>query len=119
MEEITKIALLDLSGDPLKDVVRDYFVISRLTSMRYSDFIKIKPENIIDNQIQLKTSKTGQGVIIPISPLLMGVFKKHNFNLPTAPCNQVFNRYFKDIGCQAELDEPINITKIIGGAPLC
>jgi site-specific recombinase XerD len=115
MEEITKIALLDLSGDPLKDVVRDYFVISCLTSLRYSDFIRIKPENIIDNQIQLKTSKTGQEVIIPISSLVRVIFEKYNFILPIAPGNQVFNRYLKDIGRQAEIDESVTITKTIGG----
>ncbi len=115
MEEITKIALLDLSGDPLKDVVRDYFVISCLTSLRYSDFIRIKPENIIDNQIQLKTSKTGQEVIIPISPLVRAIFEKYDFNLPIAPGNQVFNRYLKDIGSKAEIDELVTVTETVGG----
>jgi site-specific recombinase XerD len=115
MEEIAKIAQLDLSKEPLKDVVRDYFVISCLTSLRYSDFIRIKPENIIDNQIQLKTSKTGQEVIIPISPLVRAIFEKYDFNLPTAPGNQVFNRYLKDIGSKAEIDEVVTVTETVGG----
>ena len=115
MDEITRISALDLSADALKDTVRDYFVISCLTSLRYSDFIRIKPENIVDGQIQLKTSKTGHEVVIPISPLVRAIFEKHSFKLPVAPCNQVFNRYLKDIGCLAELIEPITITKTIGG----
>jgi site-specific recombinase XerD len=115
MEEITKIAQLDLSGEPLKDTVRDFFVISCLTSLRYSDFIRIKPENIVDNQIHLKTVKTSQEVVIPISPLVRAIFEKYDFNLPIAPNNQVFNRYLKDIGRKAEIDEPITITKTIGG----
>jgi integrase len=115
MVEINKIALLDLSSDKLKDVVRDYFVISCLTSLRYSDFIRIRPENIVGSQIQLKTAKTGQEVIIPISPLVRAVFEKYDFDLPPAPGNQVFNRYVKDIGCKAEINEPVTITKIIGG----
>ncbi len=115
MAEITKIAKLDLSGDRLKEVVRDYFIISCLTSLRYSDFIRIRPENIVNGQIQLKTSKTGQEVIIPISPLVKSIFEKYAFNLPIAPCNQVFNRHLKDIGSMAQIDEPITITKTIGG----
>ena len=115
MEEINKIAQLDLSDDYLKEVVRDYFVISCLTSLRYSDFIRIKPENIVNDQIQLKTIKTGQDVVIPIAPLVKSIFEKYAFNLPKAPVNQVFNRYLKDIGCKAEIDEPITVTKTIGG----
>ncbi len=115
MDEIIRISALDLSADALKDTVRDYFVISCLTSLRYSDFIRIKPENIVDGQIQLKTSKTGQEVVIPISPLVRAILEKYSFKLPTAPCNQVFNRYLKEIGCLAELIEPTTVIKTIGG----
>lgn len=114
-EEIEKLANVDLSDDNLKDTVRDYFIIACLTSLRFSDFTRIKKEHIINDRIQLVTEKTGQEVVIPISNLVRQILVKHNYDLPKAPCNQIFNRYIKDIGKLAGLNEPVTITKTIGG----
>ncbi len=115
MEKITKLANLDLSDDSLQDIIRDYFIISCLTALRYSDVVRIQKENIKDGFIEIKTVKTGQEVVIPISPLVKNILIKYNYELPKAPCNQVFNRYLKEIGKKAELDEPILVTRTIGG----
>jgi hypothetical protein len=115
MSEIGKIASVDLSNDKLNDIVRDYFIISCLTSLRYSDFVNIRPENVKENTIQMITQKTGESVIIPIAPLVRSILVKYQFNLPKAPCNQVFNRALKEIGKLAGLDEEVTITKTLGG----
>lgn len=114
-EEIKKIADLDLSKEKSKDIVRDYYLIGCYTSLRYSDFTNIKPENIRENTIELKTTKTNEGVIIPIAPIVRNVFNKYDNNLPKAPCNQVFNVVLKDICRMAGLTEKITITKTISG----
>lgn len=114
-EEIQKLITLDLTDDPSKDLVRDYFVISCMTSLRYSDFISIKQENIKGDTIQLITKKTGEEVIIPIAPSVKLIFEKYDYNLPKAPCNQVFNSVIKDVGRLAKLTEPVTVTKTIGG----
>src|SRR5262249_40028254 len=114
-EEIQKIVNLDLSDDKLKDAIRDYFIIACLSSLRYSDFTRIKRENIKNDRIQIITAKTGQEVIIPISPLVKAIFEKYNYEMPKAPCNQIFNRYLKDIGKQAGLIEKTTITKTVAG----
>ena len=115
MDEIQKLVDLDLSNNKMKDVVRDYFIISAMTSLRFSDFIDIKEENIKDDTIQIVTKKTGEKVVIPISKWVGEIFLKYNFNLPKAPCNQVFNRVLKDVGEDAGLDETITISKTVGG----
>ncbi|HPH36482.1 MAG TPA: phage integrase SAM-like domain-containing protein [Sediminibacterium sp.] len=115
MEKITKLANLDLADDRLQDIIRDYFIISCLTALRYSDVTRICKENIKDGFIEIKTVKTGQEVVIPISPLVKNILIKYNYDLPKAPCNQVFNRYLKEIGKKAELDESILVTRTIGG----
>lgn len=115
MNEITKLNNLDLSNDRLREVVRDYFIINCLTALRYSDVIRIKRENIKNGFLEMATIKTGQEVVIPISPLLNQIFEKYNYELPPAPCNQVFNRYLKDIGKLAEMNEQVTITKTVGG----
>jgi len=114
-EEIQKIVHLDLSSDKKKDIVRDYYLISCYTSLRYSDFTNIKPENIKENTIEIKTNKTGEGVIIPIAPLVRRIFAKYNNNLPKAPCNQIFNLILKDVCRLAGLTEKVTITKTIAG----
>ena len=114
-EEIDKLYNLDLTNDKSKEIVRDYFVISCMTSLRYSDVVDIKEENIKGDTIQLVTKKTGQEVIIPIAPIIKKILLRYDFNLPKAPCNQLFNRILKDVGKLAEIDEPIKVTKTIGG----
>lgn len=115
MPEIETIAALDLSEDKMKDVVRDYFIIACLTSLRYSDFTRIRKEHIQNDRIQMITNKTGQEVVIPLSSLIKRILEKYNYVLPKAPCNQLFNRHLKDIGKMAELNEEVSITKTIGG----
>jgi integrase len=114
-EEIQKIAELDLSNDRLKDITRDYFIIACQTSLRYSDFTRIQKEHIQNDRIQMITNKTGQEVVIPISPLTRSVLEKYSYSLPKPPCNQIFNKYLKEIGKTAELNEEVSITKTIAG----
>ncbi|MGC4035213.1 MAG: site-specific integrase [Chitinophagaceae bacterium] len=114
-EEIQQIANLDLSNDKLKEITRDYFVIACLTSLRYSDFTRIRTENIKNGYLQMITTKTGNEVVIPISPLVRSILEKYSYEMPKAPCNQIFNRYLKDIGKMAELNEKVAITKTIAG----
>jgi integrase len=115
IEEISVLHKLQMSPSTLQDIVRDYFLISCMTSLRYSDVIDIKPENIKENTIQMITKKTGEEVIIPISPVVNEILIKHNFQLPKAPCNQVFNRVLKEVGKLAGINENISVTKTIGG----
>ena len=116
MDEIEAIANVDLSDDKLKDIVRDYFIIACLTSLRYSDVIRINREHIINDRIQILTEKTSQEVVIPISNLVRQILIKYNYNLPKAPCNQIFNRYIKEVGKEAGLNEPVTVTKTIAGS---
>ncbi|MBN9298616.1 MAG: site-specific integrase [Filimonas sp.] len=114
-EEIETLANLDLSDDKTNDVVRDYFIISCYTALRYSDVVRLKKENIKDEVLIVRTVKTGQEVVIPISSHVRRVFEKYNYELPKAPCNQISNRCLKEIGKKAELNDPVIVTKTIGG----
>jgi site-specific recombinase XerD len=114
-EEIEKMAALDYSEDAMKDIVRDYFIISTSTGLRYSDFVRIRKEHIVNNRIQMVTLKTNQEVVIPIATLVKNIFEKYNFEFPKCPCNQVFNRNIKEIGRDAELLNIESVTKTIGG----
>ena len=114
-EEIQKIINVDLSNDKSKDIVRDYFLISCYTSLRYSDFTNIRPENIKENTIEIKTNKTGESVIIPIGSVVRNILNKYDNHLPKAPCNQLFNTLLKDVCRMAGITENVTITKFSHG----
>ncbi|MEJ7821360.1 MAG: site-specific integrase [Chitinophagaceae bacterium] len=116
MQEIEKLVDLDLSYCKTKEIVRDYFIISSMSSLRYSDVIDIKEENIKNDAIHIITKKTGEQVIIPLSPWIKNIFIKYNYRFEKKiPCNQIFNKVIKEVCKIAGLNEQITITKTIGG----
>ncbi len=115
IDEIKSINELDLSNEKELDIVRDFFVISTMTALRYSDVINLKAENIKEDRIEIITKKTGESVVIPLSPIVKNIFLKYGNNLPKAPCNQVYNKQIKRVGEKAELNEPITIVRTSGG----
>jgi integrase len=114
-EEIEKIYKLDLSKTKTKEIVRDLFVVSCYTGLRFSDFTNIKKEDIRDEKIFMKTNKTDQYVVIPIASIVKEILKKYNHNLPAEISNQKMNEYLKEIGEMAEINDPIVITKTKSG----
>lgn len=98
-EELSKIHSLDLSKSPRLDKIRDLFLIGCWTGCRYSDFTKIKPENIRNKLIYIEQEKTGSHVIIPLHQVVEKILQKYEGVLPKSPSNQKFNKYIKEV-CQ-------------------
>jgi integrase len=97
--EISDLLALDLKHSNTLDKVRDLFVIGCLTGLRFSDLSRIKPENIKDGRLTMKTQKTRQTVVIPLESRVLAIINKHEGNVPAALSNQKTNKYLKDI-CQ-------------------
>jgi integrase len=74
-EELEKIRLIDLTDKPTLERVRDLFLIGCYTGLRYSDFTKIRPENIKNEAggtyINIITQKTTTKVVIPLNPIVI------------------------------------------------
>jgi integrase len=111
-KEILKLYKLDLSDNPKLEPVKDLFVFGCYVGLRFSDYSAIKPEHIISNEdgkfIRIRTKKTNEQVIIPCNPIVLKLFEKYKKNqnkLPTAPSNQKFNEYIKDVCKIAKLVE--------------
>lgn len=93
----------DLSANPRLERVRDLFVFGCYVGLRFQDYSKIRPENIVsinDNlKIKFKTQKTEEVVIIPCHPIVKHIFEKYkgitSNNLPESISNQKFNDYIK------------------------
>lgn len=112
-EEIQRLCGLKLPK--AKERVRDLFVIACYTGLRYSDFSRITPDNILHDQIHMRTQKTGEKVIIPLATIVKDILAKYDYQLPSAVSNQKMNQYLKDLGELAGIDDPIVITRTIGG----
>lgn len=107
--ELEKIIKLDLEKEKHLERTRDLFIVGCYTGLRFSDFTQIKKENIIDGKfIKLKTIKTDEWVTIPLIDkvaVIMEKYKDQSNSLPKSFDNQVMNRYLKDIGEMAGINE--------------
>jgi integrase len=104
LDELQKIKNLNLSEKLHFDRIRDLFLVGCYTGLRFSDFSKIKPENIIDNTIVITTAKTDEKVVIPLNPVVREIISKYDGGLPREISNQKMNTYLKDIVQLAEVD---------------
>ena len=98
LNELKEIELLDLTDKPSLDRVRDLFLVGCYTGLRFSDFSRLTQKNITDGFIEIKQSKTGDNVVIPVHSIVKKIIKKYN-GLPPTISNQKFNNYLKDV-CQ-------------------
>jgi len=119
-DEINQIMELDLTSTPHLERVRDLFIVGCWTGLRFSDFTAIRPENIKDQYLEIKTFKTGEKVIIPIHPMVRTIMAKYDGvypnSLPPAISNPKMNAYLKDIAKQVDcLKTPVEVVQIKGG----
>ncbi|MEI6764883.1 MAG: site-specific integrase [Bacteroidota bacterium] len=122
--ELQELYNLDLSDDTKLERVRDLFIVGCWTGLRFSDFSKIQPENIIKNKdgefLEIETQKTREPVVIPIHWTVKEILNKYNGttqnSLPRALSNQKMNAYLKKIGETKEIMQELTThTKTKGG----
>lgn len=95
-------ALYDMPLEGFEEQVRDVFLIGCFTALRYSDYSRIKKENIgFTNSgtkvIRIKQEKTAGTVVIPIlDERLETLLKKYDYNVPEV-LDQSLNRTIKEI----------------------
>jgi integrase len=109
--EIETLYKLDLSHHDKLDKVRDLFIIGCETGLRFSDLSQLKKENINDGLIKIRSQKTNEIVVIPLSKLVKNVLEKYKGNLPNSISNQKTNEYLKELGGKANLNQTIEITQ--------
>jgi len=98
--------------------VRDAFLISCYTGMRYSDVDRLDVSNHIDfenNIITIITQKTTKKVIIPMNSIVRNILKRHDSKTPLTQSNQATNRVLKNICEQAGINTPVAIMETSGG----
>lgn len=112
-KELDLLTQFDFSNSPRLERTRDLFLIGCWTGLRFSDFTRIKQENIKDNMLTIQQQKTNEFVTIPLHPVFITIWNKYNGVLPANISNQKFNDNLKDVCREAGLKERVmkSITK--------
>ncbi|MCB9202190.1 MAG: site-specific integrase [Flavobacteriales bacterium] len=112
VSEINQIRDYKFNTDYL-DNARDWFIIGLWTGLRISDFLKLTPNDIEDDFIQVETFKTGYPVIIPIHEQIQQIINKRNGNFPRQISDQNFNKYIKEVCKKVGIDELVEGSKMV------
>lgn len=112
-KELDLLSRFDFSQSQRLERTRDLFLIGCWTGLRFSDFTRIKKENIKDNMLTIQQQKTNEFVTIPLHPIFLAIWNKYNGVLPANISNQKFNDNLKDVCREAGLNERVmkSITK--------
>lgn len=122
-DELDELMHVDLSRDGRLERVRDLFLVSCYTGLRFSDLQQVKTKNIIadplnpqDLYLKIKQTKTGDPVTIPIDKRLISILSKYDYELPAPISNQKTNQFLKEICEKLEsLNETTEIEFTKGG----
>lgn len=141
-EDLEKFCAVDLSKMPVGyQQARDIFLVGCWTAQRVSDYNNIirdaiqsytkrtivdvpDPENPGKTKPEIQTRevmyinirqhKTGAKVAVPCSTELKNILERYNYQMPHL-ADQVINRYIKEIGKMAGLDEMVEMVETKGG----
>lgn len=96
---------------------RDMFVLSCYTGLRFSDWKKYTPDNIIEagKYLSVLTKKTGELVVIPLSSIAREILAKYQGSSFSLPSNVKMNKTLKEIGQLAEMHQTMNVSSTSGG----
>ncbi|HMR85544.1 MAG TPA: phage integrase SAM-like domain-containing protein [Niabella sp.] len=96
--------------------IRDLFLFSCFTGLRYSDLVNLRRSDIKENHIEITTIKTADSLIIELNDHSKAIIEKyrdiafeHGRALPVIS-NQKMNDYLKDLAELAEINEPVRET---------
>ena len=92
---------------------RDIFVFGCFTSMRFSDYSKVKKSRIRDGHIVITQVKTKSVLNIPLNKYSRAILEKWDYNIPSIS-NQKLNQYIKEACEIVGIDEEVEKVGYIG-----
>ena len=97
LEQVDEIFNFDFNKNERLERVRDLFVFGCYTGMRYSNYSKIKKNDIVDDHIKVRDVKDNSKQLnIPLNDYSSYLLKKYDYRLPKIT-NQKFNEYIKEV----------------------
>ena len=99
--------------DHLREV-RDMFLFSAFTSLRYSDVVNLRWSDIGKDSLRVTTIKTNDALIIDLNKWSKEILSRHKGGGDSPVFrrihNQVCNRYLKQICKECGIDSPVRLT---------
>ena len=115
-EELERLSNLDLSAARSLEPVRDIFLFSCYSGLRFSDTQNLRKSDIQDGAIHITTVKTADSIVIELNNVTTAILAKYYWTgykddkaLPQIT-NQAMNRDLKVLCKMAEINEPIRFT---------
>ena len=104
---------LDLKDKPRLDAIRDVFLFSCSTGMRYSDLAQLRRHQIKGNAITQTVTKTSAKIKIPLNKYSRAILAKYADAPQPLPIisNQKSNDALHDLCKEAEINEPTEIVR--------
>lgn len=112
--EIVKLYNLDLASNRKLEKIRDFFVIACNMGLRFSDWNKIKRENIVNGSLTIKTQKTKSTVKIPLNTQVKNILERNKYNMGDIDVEQTVNSAIKKICEMAGINETLSNDKTVG-----
>jgi len=108
-DELNSLRELRINDTPHLENVRELFILSCLTGLRYSDYSRISKEHIKENNeefyLQIRQKKTEQFIEIPLTEESKNIVMRLVNGKVHAISNQKINKYLKRVCQIAGIDE--------------
>jgi len=91
IKEFSQFKKLPLKLEKL-ELVRDYYLLSCSTGLRWSDVSRLNKTKIKNGHIKTNILKTGQTLTIPLNPISEFILKKYDYQLPTISKTEIDRR---------------------------
>lgn len=100
-------------GEAHIERVRDVFVFSCYSGLRYSDCRAVGPETVYDGAIHITTKKTNDRITVQLNKRSAEILSKYGGRLPMVSAQKT-NQYLHELCRRAGLDAPTQIVRFIG-----
>lgn len=116
VEEIKELINIDIpESNTFLHKVRDLFLFSCFTGLRYSDVMNLRWADVKDHYITVEMTKTKKQVMIPLVPAAKAILEKYGKHCIKSPqgralpqmTNQVLNRELKVLMDKSTIKKPI------------
>ena len=103
---------------------RDLFLLGVYTAARYSDCVTFTKRNIVGNKFRYTQKKTGQSVVMPLSPKVKLLLQRNGGKAPQLALPN-YDRSIKSAAMKAGIITPTEVTRTVGArhktesAPKC
>ena len=113
-KELDKLWKLELTSTTEKNA-RDLMIIGCYTGARWEDFSKFSRDNIVDGKFRYIQRKTGERVVLPLSPRLKEALKRNGWESPKM-VDAVFNRVIKTVCLKAGINDMVEVRRSKGNS---